>query len=162
MKEVFKCRERRMMRWDERWTKAQAWGFPCHPKKYPRSTSVKVWGCPRHPLLHQQKYQVIFQDTIFLLLHILCVILGASIVFLVSFALFAVINGLCGRETRSAFSCEYSYSSLIFVEYSYLAIAMLLAPIFHASLVQNLLVFFSYIWLALWSLFIIIFESCFK
>jgi hypothetical protein len=79
MKEVFKCRERRMMRWDEVWTKARAWGCPCHPKKYPTITSGKACGCPRHPLLHQQKYQVIFQDTIFLLLHILCVFLGASL-----------------------------------------------------------------------------------
>jgi hypothetical protein len=47
MKEVFKCREWRVMRWDEIWTKAQAWGFPCHPKKYPRGTSIKAWGCPR-------------------------------------------------------------------------------------------------------------------
>jgi hypothetical protein len=54
MKEVFKCRERRMMRWDEVWTKAQPWGFPCHPKKYPISTSVKAWGCPEPPLLHRQ------------------------------------------------------------------------------------------------------------
>jgi hypothetical protein len=35
------------MRWVEEWKKAQAWGFPCHPKKYPRGTSVKAWGCPR-------------------------------------------------------------------------------------------------------------------
>jgi hypothetical protein len=67
-----------------------------------------------------------------------------------SFVLFAVINGwilafLCGRETRFPFSCEYLYSLFIFVEYSCLAIAMLLAPVFHASLVQSLLVFFSYI-----------------
>jgi hypothetical protein len=46
---------------------------PCHPKKYPRSTSIKAWGCPRHPLL---------QETIFLLLHMLCVFLGASLFFL--------------------------------------------------------------------------------
>jgi hypothetical protein len=152
------------MWWDEGWIKAQAWGCPFHPKKCPRSTSGKALGCPRHPLLHQQKYKVIFQDTIFLLLYTLCLILGASVVFciLFSFVLFALINGLCGRETRSAFSCEYSYSSLIFVEYSCLAILMLLAHVFHASLVQSLLVFFSYIWLALWSLLIIIFESCFK
>jgi hypothetical protein len=71
MKEVFKCRERRMMWWDEEWTKAQA------------------WGCPKHPLLHQQKYLVIFQDTIFLLLHMLCVVLGASLfLFLVFFCFF--------------------------------------------------------------------------
>jgi hypothetical protein len=35
------------MRWVEEWTKAQAWGCPCQPKKYPRGTSVKAWGCPR-------------------------------------------------------------------------------------------------------------------
>jgi hypothetical protein len=78
MKEVFKCRERRMMRWDEVWKKAQAWGCPCQPKKYPRGTSVKAWGCPEAPLLHR-KNQVTFQDTIFLLLRILCVFLGASL-----------------------------------------------------------------------------------
>ena len=46
MKEVFKCRDLRMMRWVEERIKAQAWGCPCHPKKYPRGTSVKAWGCP--------------------------------------------------------------------------------------------------------------------
>jgi hypothetical protein len=47
MKDVFKCRDWRMMRGVEEWKKAKAWGCPCHPKKYPRSTSVKAWGCPR-------------------------------------------------------------------------------------------------------------------
>src|SRR3954471_209309 len=28
MEEVFKCRERRMMPWDEEWKKSQAWGCP--------------------------------------------------------------------------------------------------------------------------------------
>ena len=59
------------------------------PKTYSRSTSVKAWGFPRHPLLHQQKYQVIFQDTIFLLLHVICVILGASVFF--AFSLFSFL-----------------------------------------------------------------------
>jgi hypothetical protein len=35
--------------------KAQAWGCPCQPKKYPRGTSVKAWGCPEAPLLYRQK-----------------------------------------------------------------------------------------------------------
>ena len=61
------------------------------PKKYPRSTSVKAWGCPRHPLLHQQYYRVIFQDTIFLLLDMICVILGASFYFAFSFVLFFLL-----------------------------------------------------------------------
>ena len=33
----------------KKWTKAQAWGCPCHPKKYSRGTSVKAWGCPCIP-----------------------------------------------------------------------------------------------------------------
>ena len=49
MKWVFNCRERRMMWWDEELTKAQAWGCPCHPKKYSRGTSIKAWGCPCIP-----------------------------------------------------------------------------------------------------------------
>src|SRR3954452_18041423 len=52
---------------------------PGHSKKYPRGSSVKAWGCPRHPLFINKKHQVIFQCTIFLLLHALCVILGASL-----------------------------------------------------------------------------------
>jgi hypothetical protein len=39
----------------------------------------KFGDARRHPLLHQQKYQVIFQDTVFLLLHMLCVFLGVSL-----------------------------------------------------------------------------------
>ena len=101
---------RRMMRWDEGWTKAQSWGCPCQPKKYPRSTSVKAWEFPRHSLLHQQKYQVIFQDTILLLLHIICVILGALVIFCFQFCfvLFAVVYGwilsYLSREIHAPFS----------------------------------------------------------
>jgi hypothetical protein len=49
---------------------------------------------PRHPFFIG-KNQVTFQDTIFLLLHALCIFLGASIVlvFFISFVLFAAING---------------------------------------------------------------------
>ena len=84
------------------------------PKKYPRSTSIKSWGCPRHPHLLQQKYQVFFQDTIFLFLHMICVVLGASFYFAFSFVcLLAGHNWLypsilVWRETRSAFSLEHS------------------------------------------------------
>ena len=45
---------------------------------------------------------------------------------------------LCGRETRSALSYEYLYSSLIFVEYSSFVIVCSLALVFHASLVELL------------------------
>jgi hypothetical protein len=55
------------------------------PRKYPRSTSVKAWGCPRGTPFFIGKNQVTFQDTIFLLLHALCIFLGASVVFAFSF-----------------------------------------------------------------------------
>jgi hypothetical protein len=44
------------------------------------------------PLLHQQKYQVIFQDTIFLMLHMLCIFLGASLLLLSVFFCFVFCN----------------------------------------------------------------------
>src|SRR3954454_9755112 len=55
---------------------------PGHSKKYPRGSSIKAWGCQRHPLFINKKHQVIFQCAIFLLLHTLCVILGASLFFM--------------------------------------------------------------------------------
>jgi hypothetical protein len=60
-------------------------------KKYKRQS---LGMPPRHPFFIG-KNQVTFQNTIFLLLHALCVFLGASVVliFLVSFVLFAAING---------------------------------------------------------------------
>jgi hypothetical protein len=75
--------------------KSSSLGMPMnHPKKYLRSTSVKAWGCPRGTPFFIGKNQVTFQDTIFLLLHALCVFLGASVVFAFSFpfVLFASIN----------------------------------------------------------------------
>jgi hypothetical protein len=52
----------------------------------------KLGNALRHPLLHQQKYQVIFQDTIFLLLHMLCVFLRASLFFAFSFLFFCLLQ----------------------------------------------------------------------
>jgi hypothetical protein len=75
------------MRWVEEWTKAQVWGCPCHPKKYPRGTSIKAWGCPPRHLFFIGKNQVTFQHTIFLLLHALCIFLGVSVVFSFQFCL---------------------------------------------------------------------------
>ena len=88
-------------------------------------------------------YQVISSETIFLFGHILCILFGASFIFI--FSLFAFIfNKLgwtpaffYGRETRSAFSLEYSCASLICVEYSCVDILVLLALVLHASLVQS-------------------------
>jgi hypothetical protein len=109
MKEVFKCRERRMMRRAEVWTKAQAWGCPCHPKKYPRSKSVKAWGCPRHPFFINKNIRSSFKTLYFYC--IICYVLFLEhlyFCFQFYFVLFAVINSwitpcLFWRETRSVF-----------------------------------------------------------
>jgi hypothetical protein len=52
----------------------------------------KLGDAPRHPLLHHQKYQVIFKDTIFLLIHMLCVVLGASLFLFLVFFCFVCYN----------------------------------------------------------------------
>jgi hypothetical protein len=74
-------------------------------KKYKRQSL----GMPKAPLLHQQKYQVIFQDTIFIASYAMCFSWSVFIFcFQFSFVLFAIINGwitpcLFWRETRSVF-----------------------------------------------------------
>ena len=55
---------------------------------------------------------------------------------LVVFLINWILAFLCGIETRSAFSCEYSYFSLIPVEYTCLATTVLLALVLHAPLVS--------------------------
>jgi hypothetical protein len=62
------------------------------PRSCPTCWDITAWGCPMAPPLHQQKYQVIFQDTIFLLLHILCLFLGASLFFISIFFCFVCCN----------------------------------------------------------------------
>jgi hypothetical protein len=97
------------------------------PRNIQQVQASKLGDAPWHPLLHQQKYQVIFQDTIFLLLHMLCVVLGASLfLFSFLFCFFAVINGwitpyLFWRETRPVFHClehssfhSYCFASILF------------------------------------------------
>jgi hypothetical protein len=42
MKEVFKCRDWRIMRWVEEWTKAQAWGCPRTPRNIQEVQASKL------------------------------------------------------------------------------------------------------------------------
>jgi hypothetical protein len=63
------------------------------PRNIREVQASKLGDAPRHPFFIN-KYQVTFQDTIFLLLHVLCVFLGASLFSLsIFFFLFAAING---------------------------------------------------------------------
>jgi hypothetical protein len=73
--------------------KSSSLGMPMHHlKKYPRSTSVKAWGCPRGTPFFIGKNQVTFQNTIFLLLHALCIFLGVSVVLVFSFLLLCLLQ----------------------------------------------------------------------
>ena len=118
MKGVFKFQRRGIWRnWGR--VRAQAWGCPHGiPSKHQEPSRVKAWGCPRHPLIFIDYHKVVFVELRFITLHIMC---NAWSVFLLS-VLFSLFDGhmlvgsllcLCGRETRSAFSFEYSFASLL-------------------------------------------------
>jgi hypothetical protein len=68
--------------------KAQAWGCHVTPRNIQEVQASKLGDAPRHPFFIG-KNQVTFQDTIFLLFHILCVFLRASVVFAFNFLLFS-------------------------------------------------------------------------
>jgi hypothetical protein len=72
--------------------KSSSLGMPMSAQEISKKYKRQSLGMPKAPLLHQQKYQVIFQDTIFLLLHMLCVFLGASLFFAFSFLLFRFLQ----------------------------------------------------------------------
>jgi hypothetical protein len=78
-----------------RMNKSSSLGMPTHPKEISKRFKRQSLGMPlRHPFFIG-KNQVTFQDTIFLLLHALCVFLGALVVFSFQFSLvlLAAING---------------------------------------------------------------------
>src|SRR3954468_24110219 len=110
MKGVFKC----VMEEDERrsWSvKRSSLGMPmCTPNKYSRRIKRLSLGMPPCIPFSIKNYQFILRYTIFLSLHVLCAMLGAScslVLFLVFFS-FAFCSqqvitqlSVCGRETRS-------------------------------------------------------------
>src|SRR4051812_8510130 len=109
MKGVFKC----VMEDDERrsWSvKCSSLGMHmCTRNKYSRILKHLGLGMPLCIPFFINNYQFVPHSTIFLSLHALCAMLGAShsLLFLVSFAFFDVVTSetpafLCGRETRSA------------------------------------------------------------
>src|SRR6266699_1139133 len=91
MEEVFKCSERRMIYWDEEWTKAQAWGCPWHPcnifKKY---KSSKLGDAPGTLLFFIKVFQVISQTLCFYSFMQYVLFLGASVVLVFSIVCFVI------------------------------------------------------------------------
>jgi hypothetical protein len=75
--------------------KSSSLGMPISPQEISKKYKRQSLGMPsRHPFFIG-KNRVTFQHTIFLLLHALCIFLGASVVFSLQFSLvlFAAING---------------------------------------------------------------------
>jgi hypothetical protein len=75
--------------------KSSSLGMPMSRQEISNKYKRQSLGMPQGTPSSSTKYQVIFQDTKFLLLHMLCVFLGASLFLLSVFFLFlfAEING---------------------------------------------------------------------
>ena len=114
MKGVFKCAkeddERR-----SRSVKSSSLGMPqCNPKKYSRRLKRLSLGMPPCIPFFINNHQFALLHAIFLSLHMLCAMLGASCSLLFSFAWFSLhlllviscetLESLIGRETRSTFA----------------------------------------------------------
>jgi hypothetical protein len=66
------------------------------------------------------------------------------------------------RDTLRFHCLEYSSLHSYFSMSVHFLLVLCLALVFHSYFVHSLLVWFNCLWLALWSLLIIIYESCFK
>jgi hypothetical protein len=72
--------------------KSSSLGFPMSPQEISKKYKRQSLGMPRGTPSSSTKYQVIFQDTIFLLLRMLCVFLGVSLFLLSVFFCFVCSN----------------------------------------------------------------------
>src|SRR3954466_15509272 len=99
-----------MMKEDPGVSKAQDWGCPCSPPINIQGDSSLRLGMPSCIPFFINNYQFVRRCTIFLSLHALCAMLGAScsLLFLGCFFFVCCSNKLdpsfllCGRETGSA------------------------------------------------------------
>ena len=92
------------------------WHHPGHSRRLKHLTLGMTKASP----LFIDNHQVISVEAMFLSLHILCAILGASVCLFAGHLQCWILDILFGRETRSAFLLEYSCASLIPIEYSQL------------------------------------------
>jgi hypothetical protein len=101
--------------------KLKLWDAHVTPRNIQEVQASKLGDAPRHPFFID-KNQVTFQDTIFLLLCILCVFLGASLLSISVFFCFVCYNKCLDpnkfllEKTHSVFHCQehssfYSYRS---------------------------------------------------
>jgi hypothetical protein len=108
------------------------------PRNIQEVQASKLGDAPRHPS-SSTKYQVIFQDTIFLLLRMLCVFLGASIFLLSVLFCFVCCNKCLDpnmfllEKTHSVFHCLehssfHSYHSMSVLFFSSTAFSFHFLP----------------------------------
>ena len=110
--------------------KSSSLGMPMSPQEIFKRYKRQSLGMPKASPSSSTKYQVIFQYAIFLLLHILCVILGASQFLFLVFFCFVCCNKLldprniCFGEDTLRFNCKehssfhsYCSTSVLFFQY---------------------------------------------
>jgi hypothetical protein len=146
MKEFFKCREWRVMRWDEVWTKAQAWVCPYHPNKYPRGTSIKDWGCPRDTPSSSAKIRspintLYFYCFMHYVLFLERLYFCFNLIFFVCFNKWLDPNKFLLEETHSVFHLRRTlYFSLLSFNECSLFLEMHLAFVFHLDFSSDLVI----------------------
>src|SRR6266480_3448307 len=72
--------------------KSSSLGMPMAPLEHIQEVQIiKAWGCPRHPLVLHQSVSGQLSCTMFLFVHAISVILGASVVLVFSIDLFGFV-----------------------------------------------------------------------
>jgi hypothetical protein len=125
--------------------KSSSLGMPMSPQEIPKRYKHQSLGMPpRHPIFIG-KNQVTFQYTIFLLLHILCVFLGASLLLLSVLFCFVCCNkwldpnNFILEKTHSIFHLPRThYFSLLSFNESSLFLELCLAFVFHLDFCSDL------------------------
>src|SRR5664279_5325852 len=101
-----------MMREYQEGTKAQAWGCPRHLQEiFKESQASKLWDAQRIPFFINN-YQVVSIETKFLLLYIICAVLGAYLCFYFTF--FCLLAGHYNHYTLH--SCLGEIHAPVFIE----------------------------------------------
>jgi hypothetical protein len=146
MKEVFKCRDWRMIRWFEEWTKSQAWGCPLTPRNIPKVQDSKLGDAPEAPLLHRQKSGHLSTHYIFIASCTMRFSWSVSCFsFQFSLVLFSAINGWTPTNSfwRSCLAFHLPrtlrFSLLSFNEYS-LFLLLRLAFVFRLDFCSDLVI----------------------
>ena len=132
--------------------KRSSLGMPMSPQDISKKYKRQSLGMPKVSPSSLTKYQVISLGTIFLLLHILCVVLGASVVFVFSLVQFACCStwldpsNTCFGERQAPLSClEHSSVHSRCSASVHFLLALHLALVFHSYVVKSLLVFLVYL-----------------